>query len=423
VFDEDLHVLELGEQHVALSRADVEMLLRVHAEHLDLRQVDQARVPGSGLTAWVLRAGHFCGVIPLPSGRRLCIEPRTPVNSIWYLLVAGEGLAGLSWPGAATASVSDLVEGLATVFLHETEKLLQGGPCHAYHRVRRTLPTIRGRLDIREQLRNPDRLPFHFTCSFDEFTVDIPENRLLVAALEAVSRIGLSRDLRERARRAVAAFDGVRSAEPCPCGEIRLTSANQHYGVALGLARLVLAETTPAARRGAGRAPGLLVHMPRLFERFVCRMVAEGLPPWLHTRSRGHSVALDEERRAMLTPDAIIEQGGLPLCIVDAKYRAFSESGAEPGASDLYQMLAYCLGYRVSEAILVYPYRVQTPPVRIRRGDCCLQVHPLGMDLSGDAESLRAEHRRLCARIAEIVSQAGCMSGAGTVAPVAMTSR
>lgn len=406
---DDLRVLELEEHYVSLSAVDAELLMREHSEHLTLRQASPAAGRAPEASGWLLRPGHVCGVIPLPSGRRLYIEPRTPVGNIWHLLAAAEGLTELSWPEIGSETVIGLIEGLAAIFLRETERLLQQGAVHGYRSVRRGLSTIRGRLDLREQMRRPDSLPQRFICRFDEFTIDVPENRLVVAALSNVSSGCAHSRLRARAKRCVADFQGVHASAAEEIGEIRLNSANAHYRTALTLARLILDGMSPRVGPGSRRAPGLLIHMPRLFERFVCRTVTEGLPAWLTARSNGHSVALDEERRAMLTPDAVVEREGAAVCVVDAKYRAHSASRTEPGASDLYQMMAYCMGYDAREAVLVYPYPVETPPVRIRRGASNLRVHPVGIDLSGDRRTVEAEGVRLCARIAETIPTLACV--------------
>ncbi len=395
---DDLHLLESEEQYVSLSEADADLLVEKYADHLTLRRAGGADCP----TTWLLRAGQVCGIIPLPSGRRLCIEPRAPVHNIWHLLGAGEDLVELSRSPAESETVEDLVEGLATIFVREVETVLERGPTRGFRRVRERQEAIRGRLDVRDQLRHAGTLPRRFTCIFDELTIDTPENRVLVAALQRVLRVLGGTRSRGRAQRCLAALSEVRPPTAGPVEELRLDPLNLHYRTPLGLARLILDGVSPGHRPGAREAPGLVVNMPRLFERFVCRTLAERLPAGLSARWRGHSIALDENGRAMLTPDAVVEREGRVLCVVDAKYKPGNASDAEPGAGDLYQMLAYCVGYETQDAVLVYPQPVETPPLRIRRGEELLHIHQIGLDLSGSRRDFQSERERLCARIGEI---------------------
>ena len=402
-----LHLRELGEHWVRLDPVDAEMLLRNHARHLLLR-----RVPGACLE-WLICTGHYCGIIPLPSGRRLYIEPRAPVRNVWHLLGVARACE-VAPVSAAGNSPGGLIDSLLAAFVTELEGLLARGLIGGYRRVLREQPTLRGRLDLQRQLRHFRGICTHFHCAYDEFGLQTAHNQVLAAAAEVAVRLtAAGTELRSRAAYC------LRSLPPLNAGVTitdhlclpPLTATSEHYRIPLMLASLLLDGARVSHRAGERNAPVFLVEMPRLFERFVCRTLGDGLPPNLVVRSDGHSVSLDEARRAVLRPDAVVEHLGRALCIVDAKYKPDAADRGGPCADDLYQMLAYGVGYGAGEAALVYPQPMDRRPLQIDRGGVRLTVHPIGIDLSGDLEVLSEQSAQLCAHVAEMAQASAMEAG------------
>ncbi|MGI5819297.1 MAG: McrC family protein [Armatimonadota bacterium] len=398
-----LHLQELGEQVAALTPADAQWLTQAHG-----RRISVTRSPACE-DRWLLRVGRVCGALVLPSGRRVYIEPRIPVRNVWTMLgVAGETDC-LSWPAGSSETLSGLVDGLMEVFVAEVELLVERGVTVGYRSADRILRSVRGRLDVERQLRELAATPDRFACRFAEFSRETPENLTLSAALQVVRAAAPGgSDLRASAVRCLRAI-GCREDLRLQPNDLRaapISAATRHYRTPLALARLLLHRRgvghRPSDSFGAPHTPSLMVEMPRLFERFVCRSLARGLPAGTRVRWAGHSVALDDCNRAILTPDAVVEGMAGPLCIVDAKYKPEPVGRHEPSASDLYQMLAYCVGYGVEHAVLVYPRAIDAASLHIRHDGFCASVHPVGIDLSADAQTLRPRGEQLCAQIVEL---------------------
>jgi 5-methylcytosine-specific restriction enzyme subunit McrC len=395
---------ELEEQSVELPRADAEWLQRTHGRHIAVIEEEPEA------NRWLLRAGPVCGLITLPSGRRLQIESRVPVRNVWALLALADQTECLSWPAGAGETLLGLVDGLMEVFAREMERLIERGLAVGYRQTEGVRTSVRGRLDVQRQVRELPGKPDRFACSFSELTRETPENRVLAAALQVVLRAAPARsDLRASAARSLREIGGGGQVrlERSDLAAARVSAATRHYRVPLTLARLLIEGLGAGHRADAGcrvrKVPSLLVVMPQLFERFVCRTLARGLSGGTRVRWTGHSVALDAGSQAMLTPDAVVEGSDGPLCVVDAKYKPQSANRQEPSSSDLYQMLAYCVGYGVRDAVLVYPRPVEVSPVRIKREGFSATIHALGIDLSADALSLKPRGNLLCAQIAELL--------------------
>ncbi len=400
---EALHLREMEEQYVLLTESDAEWLTSTHGRHLTLARHSPGR------ETWLVRAGRVCGIIALPSGRRVYIEPRVPVRNIWTLL----GLAGetdsLGWPPGAGETFSGLVEGVMQMFVREVALLIERGVAIGYRQTDEVLACVRGRLDVQRQVRELPASLDRFACRFAEFTRETPENRVLAAALQVVLRAsGGDSELRARAAWCLRGIGctGEVNLQRHDLAAARVSAATRQYRVPLSLARLLLQGLGAGHRSGGGlrgaQTPSMLVEMPRLFERFVCRTLERSLPPGTRVRYAGHSRPLDDASHAVLTPDAVVEGMTGAVCVVDAKYKPEPTDRHEPSASDIYQMLAYCVGYGVREAVLLYPRALDAPPLRIRRDGFSATIHPMGIDLSAEAHTLRPQGELACARIAEL---------------------
>ncbi|HJN18787.1 MAG TPA: hypothetical protein QGH10_25005, partial [Armatimonadota bacterium] len=68
---------------------------------------------------------------------------------------------------------------------------------------------------------------------------------------------------------------------------------------------------------------------------------------------------------------------------------------------------AYCIGFGVRDAVLVYPEPMPSAPLRIQRDGVDVQVRTIGVDLTGRSrEDFDVAVAELCARVRAI---AGCV--------------
>ena len=158
----------------------------------------------------------------------------------------------------------------------------------------------------------------------------------------------------------------------------------------------------------------LLIEMPRLFERFLQRLLEERLPGaglsvrWGHERRH-----LDLDQTVALEPDMVICRHGSPVCIGDAKYKPTGWDEAQQSVedarasrnADVYQMLAYCTGYGVRDAVLIYPQPSGRETISIDTGSGLKRVHSLGIDLTGGGAEFEAACERLADMVAAVADQ------------------
>lgn len=311
------------------------------------RAVDAHRL-GGGL--WQVSPASKAGVASV-GDIIVWVKPKVDIARILFLM----GFArdpGWRTDDVDLEPVADLVPALARAFADQTEPALDQGLLQGYVEIEDSLPVLRGRLREQDQLRQRFGLAVPLLVRFDEYTVDIPENRILRAATEALLRLpGIDAATRVRLRgiRLLLADVGV-AAKPLPPWQPTRLNARSH--VALWLAELILAGNAVDQSPGEVRITGFLVDMAKVYEDFLSAALARGLNGFGGVCRPQARLHLDVASEVAIQPDLVWYRDGEPAAVVDAKYKVEKPSGF-PDA-DLYQMLAYCTALRLREGHLVY---------------------------------------------------------------------
>ncbi|HEX6077828.1 MAG TPA: restriction endonuclease [Micromonosporaceae bacterium] len=373
------------------------------------RRLAAARVvelrPGVDTDSWLVRAGHMVGAARI-GDVEVRIAPKVPVDRLLFLMGYARHPDRWREDRVNLSEHPELVPALAGAFWRQTERALRGGLLHGYRERDDTSVVLRGRLRETDQLGRWYGMPQPLEIRHDEFTVDIPENRILLTALGLLLRTpGVDRAtlavLRQQAHR-LASVTPLRRGEPPPTWQP--SRINARYQPSLRLAELVLAGSSVESGFGGVTVNGFLLDMAVVFEDFVSAALRRSL----QTRYGGRVTFqppehLDIADRISLRPDILWRRAGRVAAVVDAKYKAYTP------AQDAYQMLAYCTVYGLRHGHLVYVTGDQ-PPIRhvVRNAGVEIVCHAL--DLSKPPEALLTQVDLLASRIAE--------AGALTAPPV-----
>ncbi|WP_372481839.1 McrC family protein [Streptomyces fuscigenes] len=326
---------------------------------------------------WLLRAGSRVGAVRTAGGLLVRIMPKTPVNRLFFLL--GFSLdPARAWRDSRegsvdTGSYDDVVPALAHAVERGIDAALQRGVLQGYRTVEESALVFRGRLREGDQIRRHFGRTPPVEVSYDAYTADTAENRILRAAAERLMRLpGVPALVRRRlAHQRVRLADAqplVRGQELPRWQPSRL---NARYQRALHLAEALLRGISPE-HRPAGDEPlavdGFLLDMNQLFEDFVTVALREALRKHGLTAHLQDGHHLDVGGHVAMRPDLVVRigDGRAPLAVVDAKYKV-----RKPGKNhnaDLYQALAYATALGLREAHLVYPAGEQPERVYEVRG-------------------------------------------------------
>jgi 5-methylcytosine-specific restriction enzyme subunit McrC len=373
-----------------------------------------------GLTTdghYELRARDQVGTIVLPTTDVL-IRPKIDIPDFFFLLSYA---AKIRWSTEVFpyAFTDDLFASLVWFFDAEMERARVYGLPRDYVDTQETLSTIRGRIDVGEQLRQRQLRPYPLECRFQEYTQDTDLNRVLKEAHAAALAIpGLDNRLAvrvgERYRRLFADVSAASYADGVP--EVRFTRLTAHWQPAFWLASLLISFRALQDEQGRIVGRAFTVRMDRVFERFVELVVTEELaragwevsPQLPVSLTTGAQVI---ETKDLLTgvgmrPDLIIQKAGIPVAVADVKYRRTEDVG-DFQQPDVYQLFAYCAALGVPRGLLIYadPHAHTTQRAALPAYTAHVDLDTIGIDLSAPWRKVLDQARGAAAALAVIAAR------------------
>jgi len=266
----------------------------------------------------------------------------------------------------------DLWPAMAESLAASVERALTMGLLQGYRSEQEALLTVRGRIAFDEQIRRRPGHTVPIEVRYDDFSPDIAENQILLAAIHLMLGVPrLDGEIRRKLLHLGARFAGVRRLVPgTPTPRWQPTRLNDRYQAALGLAEVLLRHSSTRASASGVTMSAFVVVMWKVFEDFVTTALTEALAPhpgysapqlpvyltgagdWREGRTgRGPD---DPHGDVLMNVDVVHVDGrGAPEVVFDAKYKLASTTGRYANA-DHYQMLAYCTALGVPTAWLIY---------------------------------------------------------------------
>lgn len=334
------------------------------------------------------------------------IHPKIPIARLLWLLGFAHRPGWKVTEPVGYDLDDELVPALAHAYATQVERAIQPGLLLGYQEVDETTSVLRGRLRTHDQLRERYGLAVPLLVRYDDHTIDIAENRIVRAGLEALLRLpGVDAATRARLRRlrhTLADVTEVPAGQALPAWQP--SPLNARYHDALWLAQIICAGGAVSVAPGSTRVEGFLVAMDQVFEDFVITALTAALRAHGGTCRAQDRWHLDEEGDAGMRPDLVWYRLGKPAAVIDAKYKAEKPAGY-PNA-DLYQLLAYATALGLSEGHLVYAHGNAMPRSwRIRNVGITITAHTLDLDCSSGV--ILDQIDRLAARL----RPTGCHEG------------
>ncbi len=337
--------------------------------------------------SWKLTSGSRVGVVR-GEAWELRVQPRLEIPRLMFLLAYSVDPSG--WRDVVTgfAEEEDLLEAVASGFAYHALRALEPGPLRDYVTFEERSYAFRGRLRIADQMARSPGLPLPLEIAYDEYSLNIRENRILRAAAERLllfARVPLR--ARKRLLRVRVLLEDV-DPELMRLDALMppITRLNKRYEPAMVLATLILRGASIRTEAGRVSSTSFIFDMNEVFESFLSVALRESL------RRHGGEVRLqygrenlDRERRIRLKPDITWWRGGQCNVVLDAKYKALVD--AKFPNADAYQMLAYCVAFGVSRGFLVYALDVDQRSRRhtVRTHGYVIDVHALNLEAPPDA--------------------------------------
>lgn len=372
--------------------------------HAEAAQITASRLAQATATPepgwWKLVSDSHIGVA-IGDSWELRISPRLAVPQLLFLLAYALDPKGWKDERADFEAEPDLLDAVASGFSRHALQAIGRGLLHGYVHVDERLMAVRGRIRFGDQIARSATLPLPVEVSYDDYTADIPENRILKSATLALLRLPRVPQLARR--RLLKLRELLDEVEPLQRPrEVKVpifTRLNERYRPALRLAELILRAASIDAAPGRIASVAYVFDMNRVFEDFVSISLREELQPHGGEVRLQTNFTLDTTDEVPIRPDVVWTVGSKPRAVIDAKYKALKLAGM-PNA-DAYQMLAYCTALGLERGYLVYAKdsRERVRNLTVRNSTCEIRVRTL--DVEKRPDELLQQVRALVAEIAE----------------------
>ena len=322
-----------------------------------------------------VKSNKYVGVIHF-EGRKINLLPkiffdkdreitRNKVNAIqqhilWWLSYCRK----IRFPNYQTSldsEKSDFFEVLIYLFAKYTRQLLTHSIYQQYEEKRREMQYLRGRLDMDRYItKNVSSGRWHkLNCVYDPFVLDNRFNQIIKFVAGILLNHTENPDSRKYLREILFTLDDV-SDQPASaeeCASIRFNPAFAEFETVRDYCRLFLENTVSFDYKNDLKLFAFLLPMEYLFEDFVYGFIDQEIDE-IQANSQVGSKHLDLDNTFALRPDLILKTRDKKI-IADTKYKMVYKNADDPkkgiSQSDLYQVLAYAVRFKIEDVFLLYP--------------------------------------------------------------------
>lgn len=271
-----------------------------------------------------------------------------------------------------------ILEFFISLFCHETEKIIKTGLRRAYVQKTENQNFLKGKLDFKNHIRQNFIHRERFFVNFDEFSENLPENKIIKTALQFLYSISCNSKNMKRLRESLFIFDEVSFSRDFDSDfqSICRDRDFSRYEKILSWCRIFLKKEGISTFCGGTVSFSLLFDMNRVFEDFVADFFRKSGRKVAAQKSGKYLVELPKKRFA-LRPDLILDDSE----ITDTKWKMIDSEASDGkigiSQSDLYQMFAYGKKFQKKELMLIYPKSekfLKSVPEKFSFGDEELQI-------------------------------------------------
>ena len=360
-------------------------------------------------TAWEFRTGNYIGVFRCGE-MNIVIRPRIPIDRVMFMV--GYSLNSGDWSSSPLrlSPEDDILEAIVPAFVRLTQDAIRRGLLQGYRTREESSAALQGRIRLADQVKVRFGLPLPVEVTYDEFTDDIEENRLLKTAIGLLWQMPIgSRESRRDLGALRPAFTSVSYGSYLPgmVPSVNYTRLNQRYRPAVELARLIIGSSLAEFSPGDKSGTSFLVDMDQVFESFLRTALRQALrlsdAEWPDRSSTARALHLEEGGQLQVHPGLSWWRGRRCLFVGEARY-ALPAGG--PGTfdgqqADIYRMLAYCAAADLPSGLLVYASGGSPDSAVHRIRNTGMAIEVVSIDLEGSPEETLLQVQALGDRVRE----------------------
>lgn len=325
----------------------------------------------------IIKAKNYVGTIKTPSGITIEVLPKLYTNGVtssysdtkkilFKMLKEVKDLPFKNFNMANLEDVNtDILDIFIKMFLDEVSKLIKIGLKSHYVQQQDNSNYLKGKLLISKHIYFNSTRKDKFYVEYDEYSNNIPENKIIKSTLLKLSKITDNTILQDRIRRYLAAFIDVETSinYSKDLSKCRNNKLMKDYINCIEWSKVFLDNKGFSIYNGKNSVCSLLYPMEKIFESYVGNIIKKNsifnkFDVILQGREGNTKYLFDYPKRFKLVPDIIMKKEGETI-ILDTKWKKLcNDSNKNYGISslDMYQMYAYSKKYAANKIILIYPY-------------------------------------------------------------------
>ena len=299
----------------------------------------------SGVGGKFIQARNYVGVLQTKSGLTIEILPKIAdkndaERSKAVFIKMLRTLKNFPFKSSNLASLKTqnlpLLEIFISMFLCELEALVKKGIKSDYVALEENLNFLKGKLNIKEQIKRNSIHKERFYVGYSEFLSDIKINRIIKTTLKSLYKKSNSSKNQQKIRELLFIFDEVSECEDYKNFFAKLVTNRQvkHYEQTLLWCKIFLLNNSFTPHKGDDLGFALLFDMNALFESYVGNFMKKSFPGTILQHSEKHLIEYPKSFK--LRPDIFLEN----KFIADTKWKIV-KSKDDISQADLYQLYAY----------------------------------------------------------------------------------
>ncbi len=253
------------------------------------------------------------------------------------------------------------MELIIQLFTNQCKKLLQKGLVKAYQTHQETVPLMRGKLLLQQQIKNQSKFNLNFSCEFDEFTENIVENQILLFTLEKCYHMTSSNHRKSTIKKIIHQMDAeveLKQIGIQDFNKVQYTRLNSQYKKPHELSKLILKHLGlfDFKKQSASFVVPYFIPMYQVFEDFLTKLFEDyyalkiqkqwPTPSW---KVNGYPQNIKPD---IITYNTKSCKKGSEVSIIDAKYMRGTKFGK--GKED-YQIAFYLNDYKRKIGYAILP--------------------------------------------------------------------
>ena len=205
-------------------------------------------------------------------------------------------------------------------------------------------------------------------CTYDAFVIDNTFNRIIKQVTTFLFHVTHNPENKKYLREILFILDEVSDCQSTAdeCANIQFNPMFSSFETVRDYCTLFLRHSVSFSYKNDLKLFAFLLPMEYVFEDFIFGFIDQEIEE-IQAKAQDTTTFLDNNKSYQLKPDLLLNIGGRKV-ITDTKYKMVYADEQDPkngiSQSDIYQMVAYGIRFKINDIVLLYPETVKKEMLR-----------------------------------------------------------